>query len=310
MQPQVYLATLSNDLYLDSRRSLETSARYFGIDSIFSFDFADLISSEFYKQNETIMSNQKYMGYWLWKPYIISEMLKKMAENDILIYIDAGVRIIQRIDVLVDICANNSPIMVFGNANDINAHWTKRDAFVIMGCDEEKYWYSPHVDASLFIVRKCKSSLEFVEEWLSYGRDSRVITGAPNVCGLPNVDGFVEHRYDQSILALLAQKHKLDLYRMPSQFGNHYKVHELRIENEFNCLNQMNQEKLACYSNIPYYNSLYGQLLLHHRTKNKVDSINIIENNIDTERNYSKQSIGYLSTRIFSKLKTVFNKLL
>jgi hypothetical protein len=34
-----------------------------------------------------------------------------------------------------------------------------------------------------------------------------------------NIDGFIEHRHDQSVLGLLAKKWNLTTYPDPSQFG-------------------------------------------------------------------------------------------
>ena len=82
----------------------------------------------------------------------------------------------------------------------------------------------------------------------------------PNICGKENINGFLEHRWDQSILSLLAHKYNLELFRMPTQFGNHYKTKQYRIEGEFNCVNQMEQSQVSYYTRIPYYNSNYFQL--------------------------------------------------
>ncbi len=48
-----------------------------------------------------------------------------------------------------------------------------------------------------------------VAEWLRYAGDERVVTDIPNQMGLPDFDGFIDHRFDQSILSNLI--YKLDL---------------------------------------------------------------------------------------------------
>ncbi len=67
-----------------------------------------------------------------------------------------------------------------------------------------------------------------VAEWLESCRDRRVLTDEPNTCGLPNLPGFVDHRHDQSVLSLQAGRRNLELFRHPSQFGNHAKLPEYR----------------------------------------------------------------------------------
>jgi hypothetical protein len=278
---KVALTTLSNYLYSDSRSRLVESAKRFGIADVHSFDFEEIKGTDFYKKNEEILSNVRTMGDWLWKPYIISEVLKTLAEGDIIIYCDAGVEIIADLSPVISICMKNEPILLFGNGNYINLNWTKRDSFVLTDCDKEEYWYAPHCDAAFLIFRKNELSSNFVNQWLEYGCNKHVITTLPNICGKENLPGFIEHRWDQSILSLLAQKYKLSLYRMPTQFGNHYKMHEYRVQNEFNCINQSNQSQLNYYNVIPYYNSPYGQLLNHHRSRNKGISLPKVWNDPD-----------------------------
>lgn len=272
----VALTTLSNNLYKNSRLRLVESARRFGITDIRAYDFEEIKETDFYKKNEEILSHVKTMGNWLWKPYIISEVLKTLSEGDIVIYCDSGIEIIADLEPVISICKEKEPILLFGNCNDINADFTKRDCFVLMECDEEKFWYGPHCDAAFTLFRKTDLSLTFLSHWLKYGSNKHIITDSPNNNGLENLPGYRGHRWDQSVLSLLAQKYQVSLYRIPTQFGNHYKMNYLRIENEFNVVSQSYQVPVRHYAAIPYYNSPYHQLLNHHRTKNlTVDKVKL-----------------------------------
>jgi hypothetical protein len=92
--------------------------------------------------------------------------------------------------------------------------------------------------------RKSKFALEFVNEWLNFSRDKRIITDLENQVCFPNYDGFIEHRWDQSIFSLLIKKYDLQPYRDPSQYGNGLR--------DF------------------YSNSKYDQLIVHTRKKNRL----------------------------------------
>ena len=109
--------------------------------------------------------------------------------------------------------------------------------------------------------------MRFLTTWLEYCCDKRILTDIPNTCGKKNLPEFKGHRRDQSVLSLLAQRHSIPLYRIPTQFGNHYKMHGFRLDGEFNCIDQLRQEKVGFYAPIPYNNSPYFQLLDHHRGK-------------------------------------------
>jgi len=264
------LVNLSNKAYEESRMRLNESGKRFGIHEIRSYDFEEIRTTSFYEENKEILDQPTGMGFWLWKPYIILEALRAVEEGDVVIYSDSGIEIIDSLEPLIRICANEEPIVLFGNGNDRNAAWVKRDCFVLMDCDSEIYWQALHCDGAFALFRRCPQAIRFVEQWLSYCRDKRIISDEPNTCGKKNLPDFREHRRDQAILSLLAQQYSLPFYRMPTQFGNHYKMHAYRVEKEFNCVNQLAfRQQLSYYAIIPYYNSPYYQLLDHHRARTR-----------------------------------------
>jgi FkbM family methyltransferase len=261
----IALTNLSNKLYKESRERLNYSAKKNGIKSIFSYNIHDILETDFYKKNIQIFATLKGIGYWLWKPYIILKSLEKMQDNEVIIYSDCGIEIISSLDPLISLI-DNQDIILFANSNFHNTLWTKRDCFIFMNCDEEKYWNGQHCDASFCLFKKTDFSINFLKEWLFYGENINIISDLPNICGKENFNDFNEHRRDQSILSLLAIRYNIKLHRMPTQFGNHYKPLSIRVHGEFNCLNQLHQEQLNYYSKNPI-NSSYPQLLNHHRDK-------------------------------------------
>jgi len=267
------LTNLSNKLYEDSRMRLNQSARTFGIEDIRSYDLGDILHTPFYSANRSILDQPTGMGYWLWKPYIIREVLASVPEDAVVIYSDSGIELIASPEPLLSICRDQAPVLLFGNGDHTNSAWTKRDCFVLMNCDTEYYWKAPQCDAAFALFRKCPQTMEFVDEWLSYCRDARILTDMSNTCGKRDLPDFIEHRRDQSVLSLLALRYRLPLFRMPTQFGNHYKMPSVRVDGEFNCVSQYRQHPVNYYAVVPYYNSPYGQLLDHHRGQNKGMSV-------------------------------------
>lgn len=267
------LINLSNKLYEDSRMRLNRSARTFGIDAIRSYDFDDIRATPFYNDNREILDQPTGMGYWLWKPYIIREALLSLPDDAIVIYSDSGIELTASPEPLLTICRQQAPVLLFGNGDHTNAAWTKRDCFILMDCDSEYYWHAPQCDAAFALFRKCAETIAFVEEWLHFCRDARILTDQPNTCGKRDLPDFIQHRRDQSVLSLLAQKHRLPLFRMPTQFGNHYKMPAVRVPGEFNCVNQYRQRQVRYYAVVPYYNSPYLQLLDHHRGQNNTVTV-------------------------------------
>ena len=252
-----HLICYANKDYYKNQIRLEQSAHKFGIDKIYAYTEKDMGTTEFYKKNKEILDQKRGGGYWLWKPYFILETLKKIDENDILIYSDSGIEIIAPLDPLIKICQEKN-IVIFGFGDFLNKAWTKRDCFVLMNCDSEKYWEERQYMASFLLFKNTKESRDFTSEWLAYCCNKKILTDIPNVCGLPNFPEFKDHRHDQSVLSLLTKKNNLETFRNPSQWGNSLKTPEWRKADEF----------LATpYSKTCDFNSPYGTLLDHHRTR-------------------------------------------
>ena len=60
--------------------------------------------------------------------------------------------------------------------------------------------------AGIQIYKKSNISENFVERLLNYSTDKRIITDDPNTLGLPNYQGFIDNRHDQTVLSLLTKK--------------------------------------------------------------------------------------------------------
>ena len=79
----------ANDLYKETQKYCTHTAYKYGVDKVFEYSPKD-IGFDFYKKNKSILDQKRGNGYWLWKPYIISETLKKIEYGDFLLYIEAG----------------------------------------------------------------------------------------------------------------------------------------------------------------------------------------------------------------------------
>jgi hypothetical protein len=181
------------------------------------------LDDDFVARNGEILSQPVGAGFWLWKPYVVLTALKReMAEGDLLFYCDAGAVFIARAAPVLDLCRNQAlPILLFSlEAEHTIARWTKRDCSYYMGLDHAPYPDLPLLVGGYFVCRKEAAAVAFFEEWLAYAQDPRILTDAPNSCGLPDYPKFVAHRRDQSILSLLGHKHRIPTVPDISQWGN------------------------------------------------------------------------------------------
>ena len=216
----IWCITYSDEHYADAKRLHVYSAKkYGGGDKIIPYGPED-IDNDFYEANKSILNERKGNGYWLWKPYFIKKTLEKMSDNDYVCYSDAGVVYVNRVDYLVEFMKKHGLDILCFEMGLIESHYTKRDTFVLTDCDSPEYSNSKQRIGVLCVFRKCEKSCSFVDEWLKCGCDRRAITDDDNQLGLPNYEGFVAHRHDQSIFSLLTKKYGIQAYRDPSQFGN------------------------------------------------------------------------------------------
>jgi hypothetical protein len=190
------------------------------------------IDARFLHQNRYILDQPHGAGYWLWKPYIILKLMREeMQDDDVLFYCDSGCYFIRSIAPITELCRRqplDKSIVLFalcpGRPNRV---YTKRDCFHYMNLDSPRFADAAHLLGTFFLCQKTPFASDFVEEWLSYAQDARIITDAPNVCGLPNYREFIVHRHDQSILSLLGKKYEIATVPDISQHGNDYRPREI-----------------------------------------------------------------------------------
>ena len=96
-----------------------------------------------------------------------------------------------------------------------NAKWTKRECFVIMNCDEQKYWDHPQIQATFSVWQKNPQSVGILDEWLRWCTTPGVISDDAAYPDINNFADFVDHRHDQSVLTNVAIRNGLRCYGAP-----------------------------------------------------------------------------------------------
>jgi hypothetical protein len=197
----------------------ESAIRHGRFDRIRLFGPRD-IDPSFRRANEEILVQKRGGGYWLWKPYFIHRTLTELKMGDLLMYCDSGALFIDDPQPLLTLCENARSDVISFELAHAERTYTKRDAFVLLGCDTAEYTDTQQRLASFIILRQSDFSLRFAAEWLHWAKDARALSDSPNTLGLPNHEGFIDHRHDQSLFSLLAKKHRVPAFRDPSQWGN------------------------------------------------------------------------------------------
>jgi hypothetical protein len=207
------LINYAHNLYTKAQlKNCTTGLEIGGFDLIIKYKF-EHIDSNFYIKNKNILDQKRGAGYWLWKPYFIYKtMVERMTDDDVLYYCDAGHYFYNSIDHYIPhMEKTEQKFLTFGTQGSSLKNYTKRDVLHYMNVDND-YYHSKNktYEATWFLLKKNKFTLNFIKEWLEYSQDYRLITDSFNECGLPNYPEFIDHRHDQSIFNILALKYNLE----------------------------------------------------------------------------------------------------
>ncbi|RDV11098.1 hypothetical protein DXT99_25360 [Pontibacter diazotrophicus] len=190
-----------------------------GFDEVIEFSPSDLDSAFRKEADEMIKQSTKGYGNYCWKSYIINKALEVVKEGDFLFYADSGSIFINSVKPLIKVLERSGKnIMCFSLAL-IEKQWTKRDAFILMGCDEKRFLETAQIMGGFLLIKKGKESVNFCKEFQQLSLDSRIISDQQNIMGKKNYPGFISHRHDQSILSLMAKKYDVLILNDPSDYG-------------------------------------------------------------------------------------------
>lgn len=172
-------------------------------------------------------------GYWLWKPYIIKDMLDKMKEDDILLYVDCGCTLqpkgAQRIKEYAEMISKASGKSILGMELPFKENiWTSSSIFDHFGITpEDERWTSNQILTGMHMYRKCKESLQFIEAWLDVAKKHpRLFTDDDNNESKRRHPPFMENRHDQSIFSILIKS-------PPHKANAHVITEEIELSSEY-----------------------------------------------------------------------------
>lgn len=162
-----------------------------------------------------INTNNRGHGYWLWKPYLIKKTMEKMNDGDILLYLDSGCEVdIKKKQIISDyfeIVKNNyiigSPYSSSGSLIETERRRTKMDLFIQLDMLDDKYVNTPQHEAGALLFYVCDKTRDLINEWYKLSCNYHLIDDSLSIN--KNLNGFIEHRHDQSIFSLLSKKYNL-----------------------------------------------------------------------------------------------------
>ena len=179
--------------------------------------------------HEYLKIGSRGYGYWCWKPQIILQTLKTMNEGDVLQYTDSGCHLnIKGKDRLREYFAiterSSNGILAFQtkkpepplkydgrNLLDLrDATWTKGDLLDYFNIrNREDIVNTQTIGATILFIRKCPAALNILNQWIkTIYQNFSLIDDSPSQSN--NLEGFREHRHDQSILSIVCKLNNVE----------------------------------------------------------------------------------------------------
>lgn len=209
---KIYAISYGTKKYKKSLMLNIRSAHKQGADYIMPFGPND-IDRDYYYKNIRFFNQTKGGGYWVWKPYIIDNILSIMQFGDWLLYVDAGLFYINNIKKYILELEREKITFVMVPTVHNEYQYTKRDIFVATDTDYDYIVNTKQRQSGVLAIQKTKENVRFIEEWLYYIQKDNLVTDAPNEYGKMNYEGFVENRHDQSIFSVLSKKGNIGVER-------------------------------------------------------------------------------------------------
>lgn len=212
----IKLTTFTDDRMTISAQLCTKSAMKHGADAYSIWMPGDL-DQQFRQTMHYVLKEERGAGFYAWKPYVCQMEMMHLNDGDILVWCDAGNEWVD--DMYKAIAAMDQDILFFDNGWK-HIEWCKMDCLNTITpnwpiSDREVN----QLQASTFFIRVTPETRKFVQEWFAWSLMPGMIDNEPSK--LPNVPGFREHRWDQSILTCLQIKHGYRLHWFPSHTNMH-----------------------------------------------------------------------------------------
>lgn len=185
---------------------------------------AEDIDPTFRARHASILrSDTRGFGYWIWKPFVISQALE-IGRSDFLLYTDAGCTLnldnstaVSRLTAYLDFAAEHS-VCSFVMDHQPESKWTKRDLLTLCGISSSDRESGQRV-AGAILLRRCDMTRDLVGTWsrIAEMEGYRFLDDSPS--HEPENEGFIEHRHDQSILSCILKSAGLPAIADETYFG-------------------------------------------------------------------------------------------
>jgi hypothetical protein len=188
----------------------------------------ETISDFLNQHHDFVQKHKRGYGYWIWKPYIILNLLNQINEGDVIFYIDCGASILKHKKLIFDeylsiLNKTQRPVIAFGelyNHPDYSEkNFQKMKILKRFNLDKnESFLNSGQVESGIFICKKNDFTINFFQEWLDLLLEDNYSL-VDDKDDLKQLDSFIENRHDQSIFSILCKLRKVNILDLSHSYG-------------------------------------------------------------------------------------------
>lgn len=168
------------------------------------------LDAEFVRRFRAVLSKRvRGFGYYSWKPQVIQQSLRSLPDGSVLVYVDGGSHLNSagegRFKDYLQKCHSSETGILAFQTHWTERNWTKGDLLDHFGVrDNPLVTETGQLQAGLLFFRNTPETRVFVDSWAKVFWDSFfLVDDSPSRS--PNLEGFIEHRHDQSVFSLLAK---------------------------------------------------------------------------------------------------------
>ena len=232
MPQKIHFVTYGNSLYNNSKTRLREESINSGWFDTITICGPENLTKEFKHEFSDILQKPRGAGYWIWKFDIIKQQLAKLANNDILIYLDAGCSINTngkiRFNEYIEMLNNSNESIISFQMPHVEKKYTIKELFHHFNMNvNDNNGNSGQIMATILIMKNTEKMIKIIDECINVLRiDHLLVTDHYNK--IKQCSEFKDNRHDQSILSLVRKKHgsiilKDETYFNP--FGNKESLH-------------------------------------------------------------------------------------
>lgn len=194
---------------------LEKQARQFGeFDEIVVHNEQSLDTQYFKVFHGLIQDFPTGYGLWSWKPYLLEKEFETLKDGDVLIYLDAGFEINKtgrnRFFDYLDVLAREDALL-FSISNQ-QRYWTKKEEAL---SKPDKHFFRNQVIGGVVMLRVSDKARTLVKRWNELCQFEAGHLLKDQIATEPQIERFVTHRHDQSLLSRAA--FEVGAYTIPDE---------------------------------------------------------------------------------------------